>query len=106
METGTPQRWVLFALVPGCVGALIFLSALPVYWFAQSVDAMMSTLWVGLYSALAIPVYLYSLGRQYVREVHAGLKSATSFALLWCMPNLLLWMGGGGLAAFVLFPAR
>jgi hypothetical protein len=106
MTTGAPRRWVLLALVPGCVGALIFLSALPVYWFARSVDAMMGTLWVGLYSALAIPIYLYVLGRRYVREVHAGLKSATSFALLWCTPNLLLWLIGGGSAAAVLFQLR
>jgi hypothetical protein len=40
----------------------------------------------------ATPVYLYLLGRIYVRRVHGGLKSAVPFALMYFGANLVLWL--------------
>jgi hypothetical protein len=50
-----------------------------------------------LYLPFAMPVYLNFLGLGYVRDVHAGLKSAIPFALMYTVANLVLWACGAAL---------
>lgn len=40
----------------------------------------------------AMPVYLYFLGRRYVRVVHAGLKSPGQFAFMYSAANVGVWL--------------
>jgi hypothetical protein len=105
-SSGKRWRWVLLALVPGVLGDLIFASAVAVWLITRDVDAMMNTLWTAVGVPFVMPIYLYLLGRKYVHEMHGGLKSAVPFAILYCAPNVVLWLCGGLFAAFLLFPAR
>lgn len=91
-------RWHLLAFVPSLVLAVI-VACVPLSqglyavheWSAsrQTVDDILSAAsWV----PFATPVYLYFLGRNYVRKVHGGLKSAVPFALMYFGTNLVLWL--------------
>jgi hypothetical protein len=98
MSNGIRWRWHLLALIPGLLSNLIFLSLLLVSlnasnnseWVAQAGTVM---LWVGLCLPLAMPFYVYLVGRGYVRAF-AGFKSAIPFAVLYSAANLALWLAG------------
>jgi hypothetical protein len=100
-------RWILLALVPGVLSILIFLASFLVSMSARNspevADVVMGVLWAMLCLPLAMPFYLYFLGRKYVRAEHAGLKSAIPFAILYSIANLMLWACG---AAFVMSQMR
>ena len=49
---------------------------------------------------LVFLIYLYPIGRSYVRAVHGGFKSAIPFVLIYSVANLVLWVGGVGLVGF------
>ena len=50
---------------------------------------------------LVFPVYLYPLGRKYVRAAHGGFsKSVAPFVLLYSAANIVVWAVGVSLVGF------
>lgn len=92
-------RWHFLALIPGLLSDLLFASVLLVGTIAQpsslfAENLVLSVLFVGFCVPISIPIYLYFVGRSYVRIVHAGLKSVLPFVLLYLAANLALWLCG------------
>jgi hypothetical protein len=97
-SSGNRWRWHLLAFVPSLVLAVI------VAWVPLSQGMYATHEWSAaqqavediLFAASCVPfvtpVYLYFLGRNYVRKVHGGLKSAAPFALMYFGANLVLWL--------------
>jgi hypothetical protein len=91
--------WVALALTPGLLSDLVFVVlALFSLNHGDNSDSVASVATGAFYAALcvpfAMPVYLYFLGRRYVRAVHGGFKSAIPFAALYTAANLVLWACG------------
>jgi hypothetical protein len=102
MANNIRWRWVAIALIPGLLSDLIFvilllLSLNPGHPSEAFGALARSTLYALLYFPFVMPVYLYFVGRGYVRDVHAGLKSAIPFALMYSVANLVLWACGAAL---------
>ena len=91
-------RWHLLAFVPSLVLAVI-VACVPLSqrlyganeWSAAQ-QAVENILFAASCVPFATPVYLFFLGRSYVRKVHGGLKSAVPFALMYFGANLVLWL--------------
>ena len=102
MWNNSRWRWVALALVPGLISDLVFVSLLLVSLNQRNNSDSVAAVATGaryavLYLPFVMPVYLYFVGRSYVRERHAGLKSAIPFAVMYSVANLVLWACGAAL---------
>lgn len=77
----TQWRWHVLAFVPSGLMALVVVSVpIPYTLMADSspsaAEDLVTIIYrVGISVAVGMPVYLYFLGRSYVRKVHGGLES-------------------------------
>jgi hypothetical protein len=109
MEDGEAQRsrskWIVLALVPSILSnLLIAVFATMVVHTATTPDAAERGMWL-VYGILCMPfvfpVYLYPLGRKYVRALHGGFsKSAVPFVLLYSAANFVVWGVGVCIVGF------
>ena len=114
MEDGEPQRprstWIVLALVPSILSnLLIVVFATMVVHTATTTAAAERGMWLVygiLFMPLVFPVYLYPIGRKYVRAVHGGFSnSAVPFVLLYSAANLVVWAVGVCIVGFTMhFP--
>lgn len=106
-EHRKPWRWTVLALVPGLLSVFMFITSLVVARIGSTSESLTTVGNGFLYGAislpLAIPPYLFFVGRSYVRAVHGGFQSAIPFVLLYSAANFVLWGCG---AAFVGFQIR
>ena len=94
-------RWVLAALAPGLVSVALFAGYM-VAWLAlrgharsEAAGAIgMGVLYGAMLIPLTFPLYLYAVGRRYVRVVHDGHKPVLPFVLMYGVANFLLWGAG------------
>lgn len=96
-----PWRWTLFALAPGLLSVILFAGYMLAWlvWGAAlkgegTVRFGLCLLYVTMFMPLAFPLYLYPLGRRYVRVVHDGHKPVLPFVLMYCVANAMLWGAG------------
>jgi len=103
MEVSGPQRsratWIVLALLPSIVSnLLIVIVATMLIHSVKTSEEAERRMWVVyaiLYTPLIFPVYLYPLGRKYVRALHGGFsKSVLPFVLLYSAANFLVWAAG------------
>ena len=109
MEGGEPWRskttWIALALVPSILSnLLIVVLATTMINTATTPEAAERGMWLVyciLFMPFAFPVYLYPLGRKYVRALHGGFsKSTFPFVMLYSAANLLVWGIGVGIVGF------
>ena len=109
MEDGEPKRspwtWIGLALVPSIFSNLLIavLATMLVHTATTPADAERG-MWLVygiLFMPFVFPVYLYPIGRKYVRALHGGFsRSVAPFVLLYSAANLVVWAVGVCMVGF------
>jgi hypothetical protein len=94
-------RWLLAALAPGLFSVVLFAAYMLAWLVLPEATRSGAAAGVGpvvLCAAMllpfSIPLYLYLVGRRYVRVVHDGHKPVLPFVLMYSVANVLLWGAG------------
>lgn len=108
MEGSGPRRsratWILIALIPSILSNLLIVvvATMLVHSVKTSAEAerRMWVVYVILFMPLVFPLYLYPIGRKYVRALHGGFyNSPLPFVLLFSAANFLVWAVGVGIVS-------
>jgi hypothetical protein len=109
MEGSEPRRsratWILLALLPSILSNLLIVVVATTLVHSvntsKEAEARMWVVYAILFMPLVFPVYLYPVGRKYVRALHGGFsRSAAPFVLLYSAANLLVWAVGVCIVGF------
>ena len=97
--------WILLALLPSIFSnLLIVVVATTLVHSVKTSEEAERRMWVVyaiLVTPLVFPVYLYPLGRMYVRALHGGFsKSVLPFVLLYSAANFVVWAVGVCIVGF------
>jgi len=91
--------WIVLALVPSMLSNLLIVVVTTMFVHsATTPEAAERGMWLVcgiLCMPLVFPVYLYPLGRKYVRALHGGFSnSVLPFVLLYSAANFVVWAVG------------
>ena len=109
MERSEPRRsratWILLALLPSILSnLLIVVVATTLVHSVKTSEAAERRMWVVyaiLFMPFVFPLYLYPIGRKYVRALHGAFyNSPLPFILLFSAANLIVWAVGVCIVGF------